>query len=144
MLKEFRAFLSRGNVIDLAVAVVMGAAFGRVVSSFVDGVLMPPIGLLVGRVDFSSLFITLDRTQPTPASLALAKDAGIPVLAYGAFLNEIVNFVIVGFAVFLLVRQATRFKAPVVETTRPCPHCLTPIPAAASRCAACCIDLIRA
>lgn len=141
MLKEFRAFIDRGNVLDLAVAVVIGAAFGRVVTAFVEGVLMPPLGLLMGRVDFSSLFVVLDSSQGVPASLAAAKEAGIPVLAYGAFVNEIVNFVIVGFAVFLLVRQANRFKAPVAVTTQPCPRCLTAIPIGATRCAGCCADL---
>jgi large conductance mechanosensitive channel len=141
MLKEFRAFIERGNVLDLAVAVVIGAAFGRVVTAFVEGVLMPPLGLLMGRVDFSSLFLVLDYSKGTPASLAQAKEMGIPVVAYGSFINEIVNFVIVGFAVFLLVRQANRLKAPVAATTKPCPRCLTAIPIGATRCAACCSDL---
>ena len=141
MLKEFRAFIERGNVLDLAVAVVIGAAFVRVVSAFVDGVLMPPIGLLLGGVDFSSLFVTLDYSKGTPMSLAQAKEAGIPVLAYGAFINEVVHFLIVGFTVFLLVRQAARFRAPAAVTAKPCPRCLSAIPVAATRCAACCADL---
>jgi large conductance mechanosensitive channel len=141
MFKEFRAFIDRGNVIDLAVAVVIGAAFGRVVTAFVEGVLMPPIGLLLGSVDFSSLFTVLDSSKGTPASLAQAKELGVPVLAYGAFINEIVNFIIVGFAVFLLVRQVNRFKAPVAVTTKPCPRCVSSIPLAATRCPACCTDL---
>jgi large conductance mechanosensitive channel len=141
MFKEFRAFIDRGNVIDLAVAVVIGAAFGRVVTAFVEGVLMPPLGLLLGNVDFSSLFVVLDSTKGVPASLAQAKELGVPVLAYGAFFNEIVNFLIVGFAVFLLVRQANRLKAPVAVTTKPCPRCVTAIPLAATRCPACCTDL---
>lgn len=141
MLKEFRAFIDRGNVLDLAVAVVIGAAFGRVVTAFVDGVLMPPIGLLLGNVDFASLFLILDSTRGVPQSLVEAKELGVPVIAYGSFINEIVNFLIVGFAVFLLVRQANRFKAPVVVSTKPCPRCLTAVPLAATRCAACCIDL---
>jgi large conductance mechanosensitive channel len=140
MLREFRAFIERGNVLDLAVAVVIGAAFGRVVSAFVDGVLMPPIGLLLGRVDFASMFITLDRSKGVPLSLLQAKEAGIPVLAYGAFINEVVHFVIVGFVVFLVVKQANRFKAPVAAVTKPCPRCLTAVPIAATRCAACTID----
>jgi large conductance mechanosensitive channel len=140
MLKEFRAFIERGNVLDLAVAVVIGAAFGRVISAFVDNVLMPPIGLLLGRVDFASLFVTLDRSKGVPLSLAQAKEAGIPVLAYGAFLNELVSFIIVGFVVFLVVRQANRFKAPAAAVTKPCPRCLTAVPIAATRCAACTID----
>lgn len=144
MLKEFRAFISRGNVLDLAVAVVIGAAFGRIVTSFVEGVLMPPLGLLLGNVDFSNLFLVLDPSRSVPASLAEARDAGIPVLAYGAFLNEVVNFLIVGFAIFLIVKQANRLKreaeaAPA--TTRECPRCVTMIPIKATRCPACCADL---
>ena len=141
MWSDFRAFINRGNVIDLAVAVVIGAAFGRIVTALVDGVLMPPLGLVLGQVDFSSLFFVLDRSKGIPASLAQAKDAGIPVLAYGAFLNEVVQFLIVGFAVFVLVRQANRFKAPAAVTTRSCPRCLSTIPLAATRCASCCADL---
>lgn len=140
MLREFRAFVDRGNVLDLAVAVVIGAAFGRVVTSFVDGVLMPPLGLLLGNIDFTSLFLVLDSTRGVPQSLAQAKDIGVPVLAYGALINEIVNFLIVGFAVFLLVREANRFKSPSAVSTKPCPRCLTAVPLAATRCAACCVD----
>jgi len=141
MIKEFRAFIARGNVLDLAVAVVIGAAFGRVVTAFVEGVLMPPLGMLLGRVDFSSLFIVLDSSKGTPASLAEAKTAGIPVLAYGAFVNEVINFLIIAFAIFVIVKQANRLKAPVAATTKECPRCLTAIPINASRCAACCADL---
>ena len=141
MLKEFRAFIERGNVVDLAVAVIIGAAFGRVVTALVEGILMPPLGLLIGRVDFSSLFVVLDHSKGTPESLAAAKEAGIPVIAYGSLVNEVVNFVVVGFAVFLLVKQANRFKAPVAVTTKPCPKCTTGIPLAATRCPACCADL---
>lgn len=141
MLNEFRAFINRGNVLDLAVAVVIGAAFGRIVTAFVEGVLMPPIGLLMGRVDFSSLFVVLDYSRGTPVSLAQAKELGVPVIAYGAFINEVVHFVIVGFAVFLLVRQANRLKAPEAITTKPCPRCVSAIPLGATRCPACCVDL---
>jgi large conductance mechanosensitive channel len=141
MLKEFKDFVARGNVLDLAVAVIIGAAFGKIVGSLVDGVLMPPIGLLLGNVDFSSLFIVLDRSKGVPESLAAAKTAGVPVIAYGAFINDVVNFLIVAFAVFLVVKQANRFKAPVAATTRPCPKCLSSIPIKATRCAACCADL---
>ena len=141
MVQEFRAFIERGNVLDLAVAVVIGAAFGRVVSVLVEGVLMPPLGLLIGRVDFSSLFVVLDRSRGIPASLSQAKEAAIPVLAYGAFLNEVVQFLIVGFAVFLVVRQVNRFRTPAPVTTKPCPRCLTAIPLGATRCSSCCIDL---
>jgi large conductance mechanosensitive channel len=141
MLKEFREFIARGNVLDLAVAVIIGAAFGKIVTSLVEGVLMPPIGLVLGNVDFSSLFVVLDHSKPTPASLAQAKAAGIPVIAYGAFLNDVVNFVIIAFVIFLIVKQANRFKGPVAATTKPCPKCLTNIPIGARRCAACCADL---
>ena len=141
MLKEFRAFIDRGSVIDLAVAVVIGAAFGRIVTAFVEGILMPPLGLILGRVDFASLFVVLDRSKGLPASLAQAKEAGIPVIAYGQFVNEIVHFLIVAFAVFLLVRQVNRGRAPAPATSKPCPKCVTSIPLAATRCPACCVDL---
>jgi large conductance mechanosensitive channel len=141
MLQEFKAFIARGNVIDLAVAVIIGAAFGKIVTTFVEGILMPPLGLALGGVDFSSLFIVLDHAKGSPASLAEAKTAGVPVIAYGAFINEIINFLIVAFAMFLLVRQANRFKGPVAVTTKECPKCLSTIPLGAKRCAACCSDL---
>lgn len=141
MLKEFRDFINRGNVVDLAVAVVMGAAFGRIVTSLVEGMLMPPLGMLIGGIDFSSLFVILDRTKGVPASLAQAKTMGVPVIAYGAFVNEIINFIIVAFAIFMLVKQANRLKGPVAVTTRACPKCLSTIPLGATRCASCCADL---
>jgi large conductance mechanosensitive channel len=141
MLKEFRDFINRGNVLDLAVAVVMGAAFGRIVTSAVEGILTPPLGMLMGGIDFSSLFLILDSTKGTPASLAQAKQMGVTVIAYGAFINEVINFLIVGFAVFFLVKQANRFKGPVAVTTKPCQKCLSTIPLAATRCPACCADL---
>ena len=144
MLREFRAFIERGNVLDLAVAVVMGAAFGRVVTAFVDGILTPPLGLLIGQIDFSSLFVVLDRSRPTPASLAEAKELGIPVLGYGAFITEVINLVIVGFAVFVLIRQFNRLRAPATVTSKPCPRCLSTIPRDATRCSACCADLVIA
>jgi len=141
MLKEFRDFINRGNVLDLAVAVVMGAAFGRIVTSIVEGLLTPPLGRLLGGIDFSSLFVILDYSKGTPASLAQAKEMGVPVVAYGAFINEVINFLIVGFAIFFLVKQANRFKAPAPVTTKPCPKCLSAIPLGATRCPACCVDL---
>lgn len=141
MLKEFRTFIDRGNVVDLAVAVVIGAAFGRIVTALVEGLLMPPLGMVLGRVDFSSLFVVLDRSKGIPASLAQAKEMGVPVMAYGAFINEVVHFVIVAFAVFLLVRQMNRLRAPAAVTTKPCPRCTMAIPLAATRCPACCADL---
>ena len=140
MLKEFRAFIARGNVLDLAVAVVIGAAFGRIVTTFVEGVLMPPIGLALGGVDFTSLFVVLDHSKGTPVSLAQAKELGVPVIAYGALINEIVHFLIIAFAVFLLVRQYNQMRAPAGVSTKACPRCTTAIPLAATRCPACCAD----
>jgi large conductance mechanosensitive channel len=141
MLKEFRDFINRGNVLDLAVAVVMGAAFGRIVTSIVEGILTPPLGRLMGGIDFSSLFLILDSSKGTPASLAQAKEMGVPVIAYGQFVNEIINFLIIGFAVFLLVKQANRLKPAAAVTTKPCPKCLSMIALGATRCSACCVDL---
>jgi len=138
MLREFKAFVIRGNVVDLAVAVVLGVAFGAVVTSFVSDLLMPPIGLLLGRVNFSDLFVSLSgRSYPT---LAAAKAAGAPTLNYGVFLNTVINFVVVAFTVFLLVRQANRFKVPPAPT-RECPQCATAIPVNARRCPHCTSDL---
>ena len=141
MLQEFKAFIARGNVVDLAVAVIIGAAFGKIITALVDGILMPPLGLALGGVDFSSLFVVLDHSKGTPASLDAAKTAGVPVIAYGAFINEVINFLIVAFAMFLLVKQANRFKGPVAVTTKECPKCLSAIPLGAKRCAGCCSDL---
>jgi large conductance mechanosensitive channel len=143
MLKEFREFIARGNVLDLAIAVIIGAAFGKIVTTLVEGVIMPPIGLALGNVDFSSLFVVLDSTNGIPASLADAKAKGIPVIAYGAFLNDVVNFLIVAFAIFVVVRQANRLKkAPpaAAPTTKECPLCLSGVPLNARRCASCCAD----
>jgi large conductance mechanosensitive channel len=144
MLKEFREFIARGNVIDLAVAVVIGAAFGRIVTSLVEGVLMPPIGMALGRVDFSNLFI--DISGQNPASLADAQLRGLPVIAYGNFINDVISFLIIAFIVFLIVKAVNRLRAapPPPPNTRDCPHCLTAIPLEAKRCAACCVDLATA
>ncbi|MGH9628842.1 MAG: large conductance mechanosensitive channel protein MscL [Bryobacteraceae bacterium] len=143
MLKEFKEFAMRGNVLDLAIAVIIGAAFGAVVNSAVADVLMPPIGLLLGRVDFSDLFISLSG-QSYP-SLTQAKEAGAPVIAYGAFLNTIVNFLVIAFAVFLIVKQVNRLKkppaAPEVPSTKDCPYCASSIPVKAVRCGFCTSDL---
>ena len=141
MWKEFKEFIARGNVVDLAVAVVIGAAFGRIITSFVEGVLMPPIGLLLGRVDFSNLFI--DISGQKPVSLADAQLKGLPVIAYGRFFNDIINFLIIAFAVFLVVKAVNRLRAapPPPPNTKDCPYCLTAIPLGAQRCAACCADL---
>ena len=140
MLKDFKAFLARGNVMDLAVAVIIGAAFGKVVTSLVEGIIMPPIGLILGKVDFASLFFVLDHSKGTPISLADAKTKGIPVIAYGAFINDVVNFVIIAFVIFLLVRMLIR-KREADVTMKDCPRCLTSIPLAATRCSGCCADL---
>jgi large conductance mechanosensitive channel len=144
MLQEFRNFVARGNVLDLAVGVIMGAAFGRIVTTFVEGVIMPPLGLLLGRTDFSGLFLVLDRSQGVPMSLADAKTKGIPVIAYGQFINDIVGFLIVALAVFLLVKQVNRIRLAVegpavapVPTSKDCPFCASAIPIRASRCPHC-------
>jgi large conductance mechanosensitive channel len=143
MFKEFAEFIKRGNVIDLAVAVIMAAAFGKIITTLVDNVIMPPIGLLLGGVDFTSLFINLSD-KPRPASLAAAKAEGIPVIAYGQLLNDLVTFLIVAFVVFLIVRAVNRLKSKQATdsapTTKDCPHCLTTIPLKATRCASCCVD----
>jgi large conductance mechanosensitive channel len=141
MLKEFKEFIARGNVIDLAVAVVIGAAFGKIVTSLVDGVIMPPIGLALGKVDFSNLFI--DLSGQNPLSLADAQERGLPVIAYGRLFNDIINFLFIGFVIFLVVKAVNRLKAepPPPPNTKDCPRCLTAIPLGATRCAACCSEL---
>ena len=144
MFREFSEFIKRGNVMDLAIAVIMAAAFGKIITTLVDGVIMPPIGLLLGGVDFAGLFINLSD-KPRPASLAAAKADGVPVIAYGQLINDIVTFLIVAFVVFLIVRAVNRLKSKqatdAAPTTKDCPHCLTTIPLKATRCAACCTDL---
>jgi large conductance mechanosensitive channel len=144
MLKEFKEFAMRGNVLDMAVGILVGAAFGSIVTSFVNDVLMPPIGLLLGRVDFSNLFVTLRGDEFT--TLAQARAAGATTLNYGIFLNTVVNFLIVAFAVFLLVRQVNRLRrqpepAPAVPTTKECPYCFSSISIKATRCAFCTTEL---
>jgi len=141
MLKEFKEFIARGNVIDLAVAVIIGAAFGKIVTSLVEGIIMPPIGMLLGKSDFSNLFIDLSGQRPV--SLADAQLRGLPVIAYGTFLNDVVTFVIIAFVVFLIVKAVNRLKAapPPPPNTKDCPACLTAIPMEARRCSACCVDL---
>lgn len=137
MLKEFREFIARGNVVDLAVAVVIGAAFGRIITSLVEGMIMPPIGLLLGKVDFSNLFI--DLSGQNPESLADAQLRGLAVIAYGRFINDVVSLLIIAFIVFLIVKAVNRLRAqpPPPPNTKDCPYCLTSIPLAAKRCAAC-------
>lgn len=140
MLNEFKTFIQRGNVIDLAVGVIIGGAFGAIVTSFVKDILMPPIGLLLGNVNFAYLFIALDGG--TYASLAAAQEAGAPTLNYGVFFNTIVDFLIVAFVIFLVIRQVNRMQAeeevaPAEPTTKDCPFCLSEIAVAASRCPQC-------
>jgi large conductance mechanosensitive channel len=145
MLGEFRKFIMRGNVIDLAVAVIIGAAFGKIVTSLVNDVLMPPIGLILGKVDFANLFINLG-SQPF-ATLKDAKAAGAPVIAYGLFINSIVDFVIVAFVIFLVVREVNRFQSPPAApapTTRECPYCASAISLKARKCPQCTSDLTAA
>jgi large conductance mechanosensitive channel len=143
MLQEFKKFAVQGNVLDMAVGIIIGAAFGKIVSSLVEDILMPPIGLLLGSVDFSSLFLNLNLSGESYPSVAVAKAAGAPTLNYGIFLNTVINFVIVAFAIFLLVQQFNRLKqqpepAPAgPPTTKECPYCLSTIPIKATRCAHC-------
>lgn len=142
MFNEFKQFVMRGNVVDLAIGVVIGAAFGKIVTSFVEDVLMPPIGLAVGRVDFSNLFINLSgKDYP---SVAAAKAAGAATLNYGIFINNVLNFLIIAFAIFLLIRQINRLQTPAPGTapaTKDCPHCLSSIPLKATKCAHCTAEL---
>jgi large conductance mechanosensitive channel len=142
MLKEFKAFVLRGNVLDLAVAVIIGGAFGKIVTSLVNDIIMPPIGLLLGNVNFTDLFIDLSGSGQ--ASLEAAKKAGAPVIAYGALINTIIDFVIVAFVIFMVVRTANKLQQlkekpvePAAPTTRDCPHCLSTVPLKATRCAHC-------
>jgi large conductance mechanosensitive channel len=141
MLKEFKAFIMRGSVLELAVALVIGAAFGKIITSFVEDVLMPPIGLLLGRVDFSNLFINL--SGKAYATLAEAKAAGAATINYGAFLNTIVMFLIVAFAIFMVIRLVAKMQKAKADdpTTKDCPYCVTSIPINAVRCGYCTSDL---
>jgi len=138
MLKEFKEFAMRGNVLDMAVGIIIGAAFGKIIASFVADILMPPIGLLLGKMDFSNLFISL--SGKSFATIAEAKAAGAPTLNVGVFLNATIDFLIVAFAIFLLIKQVNRFKGPApaaAPTTKECPHCLSTIPLKATRCGHC-------
>lgn len=142
MFKEFRDFAMRGNVVDMAVGIIIGAAFGAIVKSLVSDLLMPPIGLLLGNVDFADLFVVLSEgTVAGPyATLTAAQEAGAVTLNYGLFVNAVVSFVIVAFAVFVLIRNLNRLKRaeePAAPTTKDCPHCCTSIPLAATRCPHC-------
>jgi len=140
MLKEFKEFAMRGNVLDLAIGIIIGAAFGKIITSFVNDILMPPIGLILGKVDFSNLFINL--SGKSYATLAEAKAVGAATLNYGLFLNTVIDFAIVAFAIFMLVRVVNRMRrqpepAPAALTTQECPYCFSSIPIKATRCPHC-------
>lgn len=142
MYKEFKEFVMRGNVVDLAIGVVIGAAFGRIVTSFVEDILMPPLGLVLGNVDFANLFINLSgKDYP---SVAAAKAAGAATLNYGIFINNVINFLIIAFVIFLLIKQINRMQRSAGEapaTTKNCPHCLSAIPLKATKCAHCTAEI---
>jgi large conductance mechanosensitive channel len=142
MYSEFKTFIMRGNVVDLAIGVIIGAAFGKIITSFVEDVLMPPIGLLLGRVDFANLFINLSgKDYP---SVAAAKQAGAATLNYGIFFNNIINFLIIAFVIFLLIKQINRMQEPAptaAPTTKDCPYCLSSVPLKATKCAFCTSEL---
>ena len=145
MLKEFKEFAMRGNVLDMAVGIIIGAAFGTIVASFVADIIMPPIGMLLGNVDFANIFAVLKEGKvPGPyASVAVAKEAGAITINFGLFINTIINFLIVAFAIFLVVKNVNKLKRtpPAVPTTKECPHCLSTIPIKATRCGHCTSDL---
>ncbi len=145
MWKEFKEFIMRGNVMDLAVGIVIGAAFGAIVTSLVKDIIMPPIGLLLGKINFTDLFINLSGTPYS--SLKAAQDAGAATINYGLFLNTIINFIIVALAIFFVVKGVNRMRkpapaaAPAAPTTKECPHCFTEIPLKATRCPNCTSEL---
>ena len=150
MFKEFREFAMRGNVVDMAVGIIIGAAFGAIVKSMVDDIIMPPIGLLLGNVDFSNLFVVLKQCAKAAcpyATIAEAHGAGAFTLNYGLFINTLISFIIIAFSVFLLIRTMNRLKdrldrqAPAAVTTKPCPYCLSTINVNATRCPNCTSDL---
>ncbi len=141
MIDEFKKFIMRGNVLDMAVGIIVGAAFSKIVSSFVSDIMMPPLGLLVGNIDFSYLFINLSSEHYD--TFAAAKEAGAPIIAYGSFLNDVINFLIVAFAIFILIKQVNRLmpKAPEPKAPRTCPYCKETIADEATRCPHCTSEL---
>jgi large conductance mechanosensitive channel len=147
MIKEFKEFAMRGNVVDMAVGIIIGGAFGKIVTSMVSDVLMPPIGKAMGNVNFADLFINLDKTKGPFASLKEAKDAGVAVVAYGSFFNTVIDFIIVAFCIFLMIKAMNALKrkpTPAPATgpiSKDCPYCLSTIPIKATRCAHCASDL---
>ena len=144
--QEFRDFIARGNVVDLAVGIIIGAAFTKIVTSLVEGILMPFVGLFTGRIDFASMFYVLDKTKGIPVSLAEAKEKGISVVAYGQFINDVISFLIVAFVIFLIVKRVNRLwsdepAASEEPTTKNCPFCVSAIPLKATRCPQCTSEL---
>jgi large conductance mechanosensitive channel len=144
MLKEFKEFAMKGNVVDMAIGIIIGVAFGKIITSLVGDVLMPPIGLLLGKIDFSNLFINLSGQHY--ATMAEAKAAGAASINYGVFINTVIDFIIVAFVIFLLIRQINKMKrqpepAPAVPTTKECPYCLSTVPIKATRCPNCTSEL---
>ena len=142
LVEEFKKFIMRGNVLDMAVGIIIGAAFGKIVTSFVNDLLMPPLGLILGQVDFSNLFINLSGTEAK--TLAEAKEAGLPIIAYGSFHNSVVDFLIVAFAIFMLIKQVNRLmpkKEEAVVEKRKCPYCKSEIDDEATRCPHCTSEL---
>lgn len=146
MFKEFKEFIMRGNVVDMAVGIIIGASFGTIVKSLVDDIIMPPIGLLLGKVDFSNLFLVIQegKTPGAYETLAAAKTAGAVTINYGLFINTIISFIIVAYAVFVLIRAVNKLKRetpPPPPDTKECPYCLSAIPLRAIRCAHCTADI---
>ena len=148
MLKEFKEFAMRGNVVDMAVGIIIGAAFGTIISSLVADIIMPPVGLFLGNADFSNLFLVLKEGKVAGpyASLAAAKAAGAVSMNIGVFINTIINFIILAFAIFLVIRSINRMKRkeekpPAVPTTKECPYCISTVPIKATRCSHCTSDL---
>lgn len=142
MWKEFKEFAMRGNVMDMAVGIIIGAAFGKIITSFVNDVLMPPIGLFLGKVDFNKLFISL--SSQSFATLEEAKKAGVVTINYGIFLNTVIDFLIVAFVIFMVIRQINRLKKepePATPTSKDCPYCFSVIPIKATRCPSCTSEL---
>jgi large conductance mechanosensitive channel len=142
MMKEFKEFAIKGNVVDLAVAVIIGGAFGKIVTSFVSDIVMPPLGMAMGKVNFTDLFIDLSGKGFT--SLKAAKDAGAPVISYGVFINTIIDFTIIAFVIFLVIKQINRMKkepAPAPPNTKDCPFCCSAVPIPAKRCPHCTSEL---
>ncbi|ABB32743.1 large conductance mechanosensitive channel protein [Geobacter metallireducens RCH3] len=142
MMEEFKEFAVKGNVVDLAVGVIIGGAFGKIVTSFVSDIVMPPLGLIMGKVNFTDLFINLSG-KPFD-SLKAAKDAGAPVISYGVFINTLIDFIIIAFVIFMVIKQINRFKkepAPAPPNTKECPHCLSAVPIKATKCAFCTSDI---